>query len=90
MTTVDSSAVEALGWALVHFAWQGALAGAVFAVLDLGLRGSSPRLRYALAAATLAAMALMPPLTFLATRTGARDASSATPVAGSRLPARRP
>ena len=45
------------------FAWQGALAGALFAALDLALRGASPRLRYALAAATLAAMALMPPLT---------------------------
>ena len=89
MTTVDSSAVEALGWALVHFAWQGALAGAVFAVLDLGLRGSSPRLRYALAASTLAAMALMPPLTFLATRAGAPDVSSATTVtAGASRPAR--
>ena len=69
MTTVDFSTVEALGWALVHFAWQGALGGALFAALDLGLRGSPPRLRYALAATTLAAMALMPPLTFLATRT---------------------
>ena len=90
MTTVDSSAVEALGWALVHFAWQGALAGALFAVLDLGLRGSSPRLRYALAASTLAAMALTPPLTFLATRTGAPDAASrgVTPTAAREPPPR--
>ena len=70
MTTMDSSTVEALGWALVHFVWQGALAGGLFALLDLALRGGSPRLRYALAAATLAGMAAMPPLTFLATRTG--------------------
>jgi beta-lactamase regulating signal transducer with metallopeptidase domain len=79
MTTVDSSAVEALGWALVHFAWQGALAGVLFAVLDLGLRGSSPRLRYALGASTLAVMALMPPLTFLATRTAARETPPPAP-----------
>jgi beta-lactamase regulating signal transducer with metallopeptidase domain len=70
MTMTDSATVEALGWALVHFAWQGALAAGLFALLDLALRGSSPRLRYGLAAATLAAMAAMPPLTFLATRSG--------------------
>ena len=47
MTIWDSSTVEALGWALLHFAWQGALAGVLFAALDRGLRGSSPRIRYA-------------------------------------------
>ena len=68
MTTLDASAVEALGWALVHFAWQGALAAGVFAVLNLAAHGAGARLRYGLAAATLAAMALMPPLTVLITR----------------------
>src|SRR5688572_12527936 len=73
MTTLDASAVEALGWALVHFAWQGALAAGVFAVLNLAAHGAGARLRYGLAAATLAAMALMPPLTVLLTR-GTRPA----------------
>ena len=35
MTTLDAASVEALGWALVHFAWQGALAAGVFVVLSL-------------------------------------------------------
>jgi beta-lactamase regulating signal transducer with metallopeptidase domain len=82
MTTLDTAAVERLGWALVHFAWQGALAGAVFAALHLGLRGASARARYALAAATLAAMALMPPITLLATRDRTAGAAAvATPRA---------
>ena len=68
MTTLDATAVEALGWALVHFAWQGALAAGLFAVLDLAARGASARMRYGLAAFTLAAMALMPPLTVLIAR----------------------
>ena len=47
MTTLDATAVEALGWALVHFAWQGALAGGLFAVLDLAAArcGRAPALR---------------------------------------------
>jgi D-alanyl-D-alanine endopeptidase (penicillin-binding protein 7) len=61
MTTFDAASVEALGWALVHFAWQGALAAGVFGVLSLAAHGASARVRYALAAFTLAAMALMPP-----------------------------
>src|SRR4029077_15020777 len=67
MTTFDATTVEVLGWALVHFAWQGALAAGVFGVLNLALHGAAARLRYALAAFTLAAMALMPPLTVLFT-----------------------
>jgi beta-lactamase regulating signal transducer with metallopeptidase domain len=79
MTTFDATTVEALGWALVHFAWQGALAAAVFGVLNLALHGAGARVRYALAALTLAAMALLPPLTVLFAR--ASRVESARPVA---------
>src|SRR6185436_20458475 len=68
MTTLDTTSVEALGWALVHFAWQGTLAAGLFAVVSLAAHGAGARVRYALAAFTLAAMALMPPLTLLAAR----------------------
>jgi beta-lactamase regulating signal transducer with metallopeptidase domain len=81
MTTFDATTVEALGWALVHFAWQGALAAAVFGVLDLAAHGAGARVRYALAAFTLAVMALLPPLTVVLARTSraerARPAASA-------------
>ena len=73
MTTLDSTAVEALGWALVHFAWQGVLAAAVFALLNAAAHGAGARVRYALAAFTLAAMAVMPPLTVLLTRGPGRE-----------------
>jgi len=49
MTTFDATTVEALGWALVHFAWQGALAAGVFGALTLALHGAGARVRYALA-----------------------------------------
>ncbi len=68
MTTLDSTAVEGLGWALVHFAWQGVVAAGVFALLNVAAHGAGARVRYALAAFTLAAMALLPPLTVLYTR----------------------
>ena len=77
MTTLDATTVEALGWALVHFAWQGALAAGVFGVLTLAARGA--RVRYALAAFTLGVMALLPPLTVLLVR--ASSAEVAMPVA---------
>ena len=73
MTTLDSTAVQALGWALVHFAWQGLLAAAVFALLNAAAHGAGARVRYALAAFTLAAMAVMPPLTVLLTRGPGRE-----------------
>jgi bla regulator protein blaR1 len=80
MTTLDSTAVETLGWALVHFAWQGVVAAGVFALLDLAAHGAGARVRYALAAFTLSAMAVMPPLTVLYTRAPGRES---TPAAAS-------
>lgn len=80
MTTVGVASVEALGWALVHFAWQGVLAAGVFAVLEAAAQGASARVRYGLAAATLSTMALLPPLTVLLTRGSAREIP---PAAGS-------
>src|SRR5713226_8360791 len=91
MTTLDSRAVEALGWALVHFAWQGVVAAGVFALLNVAAHGAGARVRYALAAFTLSAMALLPPLTVLYTRVSGpeivRAASpSSAPLAFDRMP----
>ena len=86
MTTFDATTVEALGWALVHFAWQGTLAAGVFGALTLAFHGAGARVRYALAAFTLASMALLPPLTVLLARTSnmetARPAASAPTAPG--------
>ncbi|HZL84306.1 MAG TPA: HEAT repeat domain-containing protein [Candidatus Krumholzibacteria bacterium] len=52
--------MQALGWSLVHFVWQGA---AIAMLLAVALRATSARaasLRYALCVAALAAMAVVP------------------------------
>jgi beta-lactamase regulating signal transducer with metallopeptidase domain len=57
--------VLAIGWALLHFIWQGAVIAAVLGVLLRGLRSTGPTARYAVACAGLAAMATAPIVTFL-------------------------
>lgn len=47
------AAVAAIGWALLHFVWQGALIGCVTALALTALRNASPRRRYAVACAGL-------------------------------------
>ncbi|MCC6355588.1 MAG: carboxypeptidase regulatory-like domain-containing protein [Verrucomicrobiae bacterium] len=58
--------VERLGWALVHFVWQGALIWAVLGVVGRGLRGRSPGLQYGVVAIGLAVCALAPVATIVA------------------------
>ena len=56
-------ALQALGFALFHFLWQGALIGALlWAALRL-LDGASSRLRYGVSCLTLAAMLAVPAVT---------------------------
>lgn len=74
-TLLDSSVLLALGWTLVHFLWQGAAVGALYALLRRMLRNKSPVTRYNLALVTLIAMAVMPVVTFIHL--------SAAPVSGS-------
>lgn len=50
----------ALGWALLHFVWQGTLIGAIAATWLAALRGARPQARYAVACAALAACVLWP------------------------------
>lgn len=57
-------AVQALGWTLLHFLWQGALVAAMLAVADALVARRSAELRYALAVSALALMIALPVLTF--------------------------
>jgi beta-lactamase regulating signal transducer with metallopeptidase domain len=57
------SMLEAVGWALVHFVWQGALVALVVAVALRSMRGASASARYALSAGALFAMILLPAAT---------------------------
>ncbi len=53
---LDPQVIQALGWTLLHFLWQGAALAAVFAGLSRVLRSAAPQWRYALAASTLLGM----------------------------------
>lgn len=55
------NAIDAIGWTLLNFVWQGLLLGGVFAVLRA--RCSRPHMRYALGMAALGLCALAPALT---------------------------
>lgn len=68
-------AAVALGWALLHFLWQGAAIGGAFAVVRSATRRASASTRYLIACAALAAMAVMPVATFLIVRGEGREAS---------------
>jgi beta-lactamase regulating signal transducer with metallopeptidase domain len=76
---VDSALLEALGWALVHFVWQGALVAGLYACADALLSSrASADARYALALSALALMLLLP----LVTAAAALDSSRGLFVRG--------
>ncbi len=52
------SAIDAIGWTLLHFLWQGALIGGIYAVLRAQCR--KPETHYLLGIAALAICALLP------------------------------
>ena len=56
----SSSAAQRVGWALVHFLWQGTAVALVLAVMLALLRRRSAQARWAVSCATLALMAVLP------------------------------
>ena len=64
MSTMESilaqPLVEALGWSLVHFIWQGAAVAGLLAVAMLLLRRAASSLRYLASLAALLIMAACP------------------------------
>ncbi len=64
MTTADPI-LQALGQALLHFIWQGALVGLLFALALALTSSASARARYAVAVGTLLALAVLPIATFV-------------------------
>ena len=55
-----------LGWTLVHFLWQGAIVGAVVAILLAAMRGRTASARYMVGIAALFVMGLGPVITMAA------------------------
>ena len=58
--------VQALGWALIHFIWQGAAIGALFAAGKLLLRHGRPESRYLLGLGCMLLSLLAPIITCIA------------------------
>ncbi len=56
-------AAQAIGWALLHFIWQGALVGVLTAVALAALRKSAADVRYVVAAIGLSLMVTLPAVT---------------------------
>src|SRR5688572_1277305 len=71
-------AVRAIGWALLHFIWQGALIGLLAAVALRLLRGSDADVRYVVSAIALALMATLPIVTAVQTYATATAANTVT------------
>ena len=69
---------QAIGWALLHFVWQGALVGALAAAALAALRRSDADVRYTVAAIALAVMGTLPIVT--ATQTYNAAVAERTPV----------
>ena len=67
----DRTVIDALGWTLLHFIWQGALIAAAFATLNRALSRVAASTRYLIACATLVVMLLAPLTTFMVLRQSA-------------------
>lgn len=63
MIGLDARFVEQLGFTLLHFLWQGAIIGALYAATLPLTRRAGARLRYLVAVGTLGILALTPVLT---------------------------
>jgi beta-lactamase regulating signal transducer with metallopeptidase domain len=64
----DRSVIDALGWTLLNFVWQGVLIALAFAALDRLLSRASASLRYLAACGTLLVMLAVPVGTFVVLR----------------------
>lgn len=77
---LSSAWVERLGWALLHFVWQGAAIAVVLVVVLRFARNRSANFRYAAACVALAVMALAPVVTFFVLGIGAENKSEIAEV----------
>lgn len=62
---LDTPFAEALGWALLHFLWQGTVVALALALVLVLLRGSTPGARYGAACVALALVLAAPAATFV-------------------------
>lgn len=77
---IDHAIVDALGWTLLHFLWQGMIVGLAVAAALFVTRNRSASARYAVSCLALLLMVLAPVVTFVTTLefTGSLSASAET------------
>jgi beta-lactamase regulating signal transducer with metallopeptidase domain len=61
----EKSLIDALGWALIHFIWQGTLVAILLAAVLRILQAWSSNLRYAAACVAMSLMLVLPPATIV-------------------------
>ncbi len=71
--------IEVLGWALIHFTWQGTLVALSLAGVLRGLRGASTNTRYAAACVALLLMSSLPLFTIAIIGHSTRDKTASGP-----------
>jgi D-alanyl-D-alanine endopeptidase (penicillin-binding protein 7) len=74
---MSAGLVNGLGWALLHFVWQGALIGCATAVLLVALRNARPERRYAVACVALLLCVAWPLADFVTMLLDDRNAAAA-------------
>ena len=90
MITIEPDLIFALGGAVMHFLWQGALIGLIAAVILHGLRKGSAQARYAVACGALAVCLVVFVATFIwlmPQTTAATDAQGVTSIISESLTA---
>ena len=68
---LDTPLVQSIGWALLHFVWQGTVIGIATALVLRALTGARPTTRYAVACFSLALMLIVPIVAVLTDRASA-------------------
>jgi beta-lactamase regulating signal transducer with metallopeptidase domain len=76
-TWLDNPLAYQLGWALLHFLWQGALVGVLYAALRRSMANQSPQTRYLLGITTLASLVILPIVTLVHMHNAAAVAGAA-------------
>jgi len=80
MNGVLAALVPAVGWALLHFIWQGLLIGWAVALAMFALRGARPQTRYAVACAGMLLCAALPLASILMQLSDARTGAGSPPI----------
>jgi beta-lactamase regulating signal transducer with metallopeptidase domain len=76
---LDSPLVQSIGWALIHFVWQGTVVGIATAMTLRALAGARPATRYAVACLSMVLMLMVPIVSMLTGRVP--DTAPWTPAA---------